>query len=174
MKVAGLTAVAAKMGEPAEVKVCRFRMPKQEAPMANHTSDRTCSFSGCERKHYGGGLCQPHYLQRRRGSDLKPLKIKWDSLRAKMEHYLEPDENGCLIWQLSRTTGGYGRVQWRGDFYLVHRQLWLESGRTIPDGLELDHLCRVRACANLDHLEPVTHRENMWRSPIMQRRWTRK
>lgn len=158
----------AKMGEPAEAKFCRFRAPTREAPMANHTSDRTCGFAGCERKHYGMDLCQPHYLQRRRGSELKPLKIKWHDIRSKMEHYLEPDENGCWIWQLSLTTQGYGRVQWKGNFYVVHRQLWLESGRIIPEGLELDHLCRVRACANPDHLEPVTHLENMLRSPYFQ------
>jgi len=33
----------------------------------------------------------------------------------------------------------------------------------VPDGLELDHLCRVRSCCNPDHLEPVTHKENIRR-----------
>jgi len=33
----------------------------------------------------------------------------------------------------------------------------------IPDGMELDHLCRNPACANVMHLEPVTHEKNMRR-----------
>lgn len=36
----------------------------------------------------------------------------------------------------------------------------------VPSGLELDHLCRDRRCVNPDHLEPVTHRENLLRSPL--------
>lgn len=38
----------------------------------------------------------------------------------------------------------------------------------IPEGLDLDHLCRVRQCVNPDHLEPVTARENLMRSPLTQ------
>lgn len=160
---------------PSEVKGwCRSHYSQQYRgeqlkPINRNDPDRTCSYPGCDRKHYGNGFCSPHYQQWHRGSDLKPLKIKWHDLRSKMEHYLEPDENGCWIWQLSLTPQGYGRVQWKGRFFQVHRQLWLELGKPIPEGLELDHLCRVRACANPDHLEPVTHAENMRRAGIARK-----
>lgn len=39
----------------------------------------------------------------------------------------------------------------------------------IPDGLELDHLCRRRDCVNPAHLEPVTSSENKRRSPLVGR-----
>lgn len=33
----------------------------------------------------------------------------------------------------------------------------------VPPEMELDHLCKNRGCVNPDHLEPVTHTENMRR-----------
>lgn len=50
----------------------------------------------------------------------------------------------------------------RGTFY-VHRVAWETLRGPIPDGMQLDHLCRQRACWNPDHLEPVSPRENVLR-----------
>ncbi len=44
-----------------------------------------------------------------------------------------------------------------------HKVAYEELVGTVPEGAELDHLCRVRACCNPAHLEPVTHRENVER-----------
>ena len=76
---------------------------------------------------------------------------------------LDP-ETGCLVWQgLLGLTGGYGRISVANRDVYVHRAAWeLERG-PVPEGFELDHLCRNRACVNLDHLEIVTRRENVHR-----------
>lgn len=65
----------------------------------------------------------------------------------------------------SRTPNGYGQFAARGRKpEPAHRMAWDLLVGEIPSGLELDHLCRVTYCVNPDHLEPVTHRENMLRS----------
>ena len=40
---------------------------------------------------------------------------------------------------------------------------------SIPDGLHLDHLCRVPACVNPEHLEPVTLAENNRRAAAVKK-----
>lgn len=36
--------------------------------------DRTCSFDGCDKPHYGLGLCRGHWKQKRRTGKLAPLR----------------------------------------------------------------------------------------------------
>jgi hypothetical protein len=80
-----------------------------------------------------------------------------------------PEPNsGCWFW-LGTLTNGYGRVVRSGHgrrpniARSVHRLSYIAVKGSIPDGLHLDHLCRVRCCVNPDHLEPVTPRENVRR-----------
>jgi hypothetical protein len=70
---------------------------------------------------------------------------------------------GCWIWTASTTPAGYGKVRINGQLRYAHRVAYERHMGPIPEGLELDHLCRVRRCVNPAHLEPVTHRENMLR-----------
>ena len=81
----------------------------------------------------------------------------------------EPAPSGCRIWQGSLTNSGYGRLTWvhagRKEVG-AHRVAYVATYGPVPDGLHIDHLCRVRACVNPDHMEPVTPRENIMRSPI--------
>lgn len=69
-------------------------------------------------------------------------------------------------WEPRATTAnGYGLSPDRVEQY-AHRYVWKTLIGPIPDGREMDHLCRNRACCNPDHLEPVIHAENIHRSPI--------
>lgn len=67
----------------------------------------------------------------------------------------------CIEWPGARSPEGYGRIGWHG---YAHRQAWEEAtGEPIPKGLQVDYLCRNRACVNTDHLEVVTQAENLRR-----------
>lgn len=69
-----------------------------------------------------------------------------------------PDLGQCHLWEGGRS-GEYGWV----DREYAHRVAYIEANGPIPDGLEIDHLCRVTLCVNPSHLEAVTHAENVRR-----------
>jgi HNH endonuclease len=78
--------------------------------------------------------------------------------------------SGCWLWTAA-TNNGYALL-WdneRQKLVKAHRVAYELFIGAIPDGLELDHLCRVRHCVNPEHLEPVTRSENMLRSPLIRR-----
>jgi len=71
--------------------------------------------------------------------------------------------SGCWFWLGELNGCGYGRVYMGKRRIAAHRiayELWVAP---IPEGLTIDHLCRVRHCVNPDHLEPVTQKVNTLR-----------
>jgi hypothetical protein len=125
---------------------------------------RTCSISDCARPAYSRGWCQAHYTRWRRYGDplgggperrshLEPAERFWS--------YVDRNGDGCWLWRGYVAQDGYGRAnfsQLSPSPLMAHRvsyQLTLGVG-SIPEGLQLDHLCRVRNCVNPAHLEPVT------------------
>lgn len=77
-----------------------------------------------------------------------------------------PDLGPCWIWTKAKNDRGYGQLSVvtspgivvRRYTHIISYELYVGP---IPDGFELDHLCRTPACANYVHLEAVTHKENM-------------
>ena len=72
-------------------------------------------------------------------------------------------QKGCVFWTAGTTWNGYGLFWVNGRHVYAHRWAYEYFKGPIPDGLQLDHLCRNRSCVNPAHLEPVTQRENLLR-----------
>jgi len=70
----------------------------------------------------------------------------------------------CWEWTARRDTGGYGVLKSGRKNRRAHRISYEMFVGPVPEGLQLDHLCRVRHCVNPEHLEPVTQRVNSLRS----------
>lgn len=75
------------------------------------------------------------------------------------------DKSGeCWLWTSGTDRDGYGYFLVRaGKTVRAHRFSYQQEVGPIPDGLVIDHLCRVRGCVNPAHLEPVTVAENIRR-----------
>lgn len=88
-----------------------------------------------------------------------------DRMRSKIA--VNP-ESGCWLWTASRLPRGYGMVTYRKVRTYSHRLAWELLVGPIPDGLTIDHLCKVTSCCNPAHLEVVTMGVNSLRgdSPI--------
>jgi hypothetical protein len=103
--------------------------------------------------------------------DLRP-QVPGSDWLIWLESATSRSPRGCWLWEGSSTSTGYGTVRIVTDQsrpWMVHRAAWAAySGRPIPDGYEVDHLCNTRNCCYPGHLEPVSHEENMRRA--VQRR----
>lgn len=69
----------------------------------------------------------------------------------------------CWLWTAGTTSAGYGGFYADGKHLSSHRVSYEMHVGPIQEGFDMDHLCRVHRCINPEHLEPVTHAENVRR-----------
>ena len=123
-------------------------------------ADRICSAKGCERRDImAREMCSLHYQRIRAGIPLdRPVRPE-----SAEERFLSRVDKGagCWLWTGSTQPKGYGTFE-RGQ--LAHRWAYENWVGQIPDGFQIDHLCRVKSCVNPQHLEPVTPAENVRRA----------
>lgn len=82
-----------------------------------------------------------------------------DKISVEDRGYTSP----CHVWTARLSDGGYGMVRDGKRVRTAHKTAYEVVHGPVPAGLTLDHLCRVRACCNAEHLEPVTMAENLRR-----------
>lgn len=130
----------------------------------------------CERGADEVGYCHGHYEYRRR-TGVEPTH-KLHSDYTVVERFLlktSEGNNGCVLWTgATDGDGRYGSFYYEGRVRRAHRVAYVMFVGPIPEGLDLDHLCRVTQCVNPAHMEPVSHGENVLRGESIQAKNARK
>lgn len=146
------------------IKNGRGRHCSRACQYAARRGSPPCSVTDCDRPNYGLGMCKLHYGRRVRldTTDLPVTSLvdRWDA---------KVDKTGdCWLWTGAINNKGYGVFATDEGNQLAHRVSYVMFVGPIPEGLELDHVyargCRHRHCVNPDHLEAVTHAENVRRT----------
>lgn len=122
---------------------------------------RPCTVEGCERDRGSRKLyCNTHYGRLLRNGTTDDRRPTLDE-----RFWSKVDATGpCWEWTAHVGRAGYGQIHLEGRTALAHRVAYQLLVGSIPDGLQLDHLCRNTKCVNPDHLEPVPGRVNILRS----------
>lgn len=156
-------------------------------------TDRICSIPACPFAAVTRGWCGGHYRRWRLTGDpgVTRLSSRIDSLPGsfRAKYLVLPTlsrgmDTACWEWTAYIMPNGYGRFRSGGnsprgpEWGLAHRWSWTLYRSPVSENLHLDHLCHTadslcpggaclhRRCVNPDHLEPVTPRENLLRSPL--------
>ena len=133
----------------------------------------SCKVADCRKPAKNAGYCWSHYSRLSRyGSPLAggPFRPFRGPTFQEARFWSKVERRGpaeCWAWRASHSSKGYGQFYVDSKPVGAHRVAYELMRGPIPDGLELDHLCRNPGCVNPDHLEPVTRRMNSLRGKGM-------
>ena len=126
----------------------------------------------CGRPAVARDFCSKHWIRWNKFGDPMITKLDRD-LTPEERFWAKVNKNGpapeyklelgpCWLWTRG-TKEGYGAFHLDGKICSAHILAYRWLVGEVPDGCELDHLCRVRRCCRPDHLEPVSHLINVHR-----------
>lgn len=127
----------------------------------------TCQVETCLRPVLARNYCSLHYQRWHKRGNTDVFIREKKTAQEQISDHISLAENGCWLWEGALNPSGYGAVNGQpvnGKINTqAHRHSYEVFVGTIPEGMELDHLCKNRRCVNPDHLEPVTHLINVRR-----------
>jgi HNH endonuclease len=124
----------------------------------------SCDVAGCELPVFVKArmLCRKHYKRWHKYGD-PTFQLRMRNEPVEDRFFFKIDRTGPedhWLWKGSTKKKGYGHFWADGKIWAVHRWAYTHFIGPIPEGLVIDHLCRIRNCVNPFHLEPVTAAEN--------------
>jgi hypothetical protein len=75
----------------------------------------------------------------------------------------------CILWQGPVDRQGYGKVWHDGGSRIAHRVAWVQEHGEVAADVDIHHICGVKACVNLEHLQALTRAEHGRLHPFAQR-----
>jgi site-specific DNA-cytosine methylase len=148
-------------GHPAPGRQAREDTPPETNAGIGSTG---CPIDGCDRPIQKRGWCNTHYQRWRTHGDVDAGRsVAFKNAPESMRFWSKVEKTDtCWLWRGALNEHGYGIFgrEASKDTVRAHRWAFENVVGQIPDGLDLDHLCRVRHCVRPDHLEPVTNQEN--------------
>lgn len=88
--------------------------------------------------------------------------------KANIKPVIDGIDGNCWIWQGTIANNGYGKIPFRGNFNgkdvngdTAHRIAYQLFVGPIPEGMDVHHKCYRIQCVNPEHLEAITHIENV-------------
>jgi hypothetical protein len=106
------------------------------------------------------------HLLVRHGIQRRAIGMKRRTADERFTCKYQVTESGCWRWTAGHTPLGYGLFRMAEQMVYAHRWSYARARGPVPEGLELDHLCRIPSCVNPAHLEPVSHEVNMQRAAL--------
>lgn len=125
-------------------------------------ASKQCAAESCDRPSRTRGWCPMHYQRWQKWGDPERRVLILGDDAARFWAKVDKTDT-CWLWT-GTTVNGYGQMRVADRKVYTHRFGYELLIGPIPEGLQIDHLCRVRHCVNPAHLEPVTAQENSLRS----------
>lgn len=138
-----------------------------------------CIVPDCDRTTVAKGLCHKHWKRMRSNGTLELQRRNYKGMDEQERFWMYVNKQGkphpifptpCWEWTGSLIKGGYALFRLSStnpsqqEKILAHRYSFELTYYPIPEGMEIDHMCKTRHCVNPDHLDLVTRQENIDRS----------